>query len=329
MHQVQPPPVMQPVPACKWCCVGPAQTVCPTCGTPAEIAANQYYVLNKRYRCFNAVMGIGQTGIVRPGLDLTNGEPVAIKVLDRAHTECSATRREALRREITVSMRLQHENIIRLQDVVVDRSKIHLCLEMAQGGELFQETQRRGRLSENESRVLFAQLISAVDYCHSQSVCHRDLKLENILLKEPGSTSIKITDFGFSKDYRNDSLPKTKHVGTLAYMSPEVAQDRGGHTPYDGNLADMWACGVILFILVCGKYPFGEPAHEKPPVIYQRIVRGEYTIPPDISPGCSQLISSLLVTDPARRATPEFVKSHRWFFGHFDFSIGGGTVLGG
>ena len=301
------------VPACDWCCVAPGSLACATCGAPTSVAANQYYLLNSKYQCFNAVLGVGQSGVVRPGVDLHSGLPVAIKVLDRAHTECSASRREALRREITVSMRLQHPNIIRLQDVVVDRSKIHLCLEMAEGGELLGEMQRRGRVPEHEARELFAQLISAIDYCHSQSVCHRDLKLENIMLSKPGSNTLKVTDFGFSKDYLNESLPKTKRVGTLAYMAPEVALDSSIH--YDGNLADLWACGVILFILVTGKYPFGEPLHDKPTDIYRRIVEGDYMVPDGISPGCSELISSLLVIDPRRRASLDFIKAHHWFTG--------------
>ena len=103
-------------------------------------------------------------------------------MLDRAHIEGDPARREALRREITVGMRLQHENIIELKQVVVDETKIHLILELAQGGELFNQIQQRGKLPEDEARVYFSQLIAAMQYCHGQSVCHRDLKLENVLL---------------------------------------------------------------------------------------------------------------------------------------------------
>jgi serine/threonine-protein kinase SRK2 len=291
------------------------------CGAPAAAAAQQFYLLNEKYKCFNALLGVGQTGVVRPGTDLSTGAPVAIKILDRAYTECDAVRREAMRREICVSLRLRHENIIQLKDVVVDRSKIHLCLELAQGGELFSQVQKRGRLPEEESRVLFAQIVRALDYCHSQSVCHRDLKLENILLKDVGSTTIKVTDFGFSKDWLNDSLPKTKRVGTLAYMAPEVAllegsSSRGGQAvprPYDGNMADLWACGVILFILVSGQYPFGDQVQEKTPVVYRRIAEGDYTMPHGVTPECADLISRLLVTDPTKRASLDEVKGHPWY----------------
>ena len=126
------------------------------------------FALNEKYRVFNRVLGSGQAGVVRHGVDVASGEQVAIKVLDRTHTERDPKRRESLRREISVSMRLQHENIIRLLDVVVSGDRIHLVMEIARGGELFAAVQQRGAVPEDESRVYFAQLISAVQYCHSQ-----------------------------------------------------------------------------------------------------------------------------------------------------------------
>jgi len=274
-----------------------------------------FYTLNQRYRCFNMIIGSGQSGTVHPGLDMHTGEQIAIKVLDRAHIEADPARREALRREITVTMRLQHENIIKLKDVVVDETHIHLILELAQGGEMFQQVQARGALSEEEARIYFSQLISCVDYCHSASVCHRDLKLENVLLAAQGSQVIKVTDFGFSKDFLNESLPKTKRVGTLAYMAPEVALDSGDCT-YDGKAADIWACGVILYTLVAAQYPFGDEIKEKPATVYQRIVTGTFTLPPGLSESLNDLLRKILVPDPEERATVEMVKSHHWFTGH-------------
>jgi len=125
-------------------------------------AAAQSFALNDRYRIYNRVLGTGQTGVVRAGLDLSTGEEIAVKVLDRAHTERDPGRREALRREITVSMRLQHENIIRLYDVVINSDRIHLIMEIARGGELFAAVVQRGAMPEEECRSYFHQLISAV-----------------------------------------------------------------------------------------------------------------------------------------------------------------------
>jgi hypothetical protein len=122
----------------------------------------QSFAINERYRIYNRVLGRGQTGVVRAGIDLQTGDEIAVKVLDRAHTERDPARREALRREITVSMRLQHENIIRLHDVVLNADRIHLIMEIARGGELFAAVAQRGAVTEDECRTYFHQLISAV-----------------------------------------------------------------------------------------------------------------------------------------------------------------------
>ena len=122
----------------------------------------QSFAINERYRIYNRVLGRGQTGVVRAGIDLQTGDEIAVKVLDRAHTERDPARREALRREITVSMRLQHENIIRLHDVVLNADRIHLIMEIARGGELFAAVPQRGAVPEDECRTYFHQLVSAV-----------------------------------------------------------------------------------------------------------------------------------------------------------------------
>ena len=131
----------------------------------------QSFAINERYRIYNRVLGRGQTGVVRAGLDLQTGDEIAVKVLDRAHTERDPARREALRREITVSLRLQHENIIRLHDVVLNADRIHLVMEMARGGELFATVAQRGAVPEQECRTYFHQLISAVVRPHERACC--------------------------------------------------------------------------------------------------------------------------------------------------------------
>ena len=134
------------------------------------------------------------------------------------------------------------------------------------------------------------------------------------MLKEPGSLQIKITDFGFSKDFGNESLPKTKRIGTLAYMAPEVARDEGGaREPYDGNKADIWACGVILYILATGRYPFGDEGREKASVVYTRLLSGQYAeLPPTVSAPCADLIGRILVPEPEQRPTIQAIQQHSW-----------------
>lgn len=175
------------------------------------------------------------------------------------------------------------------------------------------------------------------------------------MLKEAGATHIKITDFGFSKDFlsalshslraslsareipqpvgclllashcgancswmacdADESLPKTKRLGTLAYMAPEVALD--GQGSYDGHMADVWGCGVILYTLAAGQYPFGDESQEQPSLVYQRVVSGQWAEIPrgQVSAECVDLIRKILVPDPTQRATIADIKSHAWFTG--------------
>lgn len=128
-------------------------------------------------------------------------------------------------------------------------------MEYASGGELFTQVANGGAMSEDRARSYFKQIVSAAAHCHSQDICHRDLKLENIILGADEQT-VKITDFGLSKDTEQHSQPKTKRVGTISYMAPEVAM-ASGEIPYSGVAADVWSLGIILYVLVCCEYPFG------------------------------------------------------------------------
>lgn len=129
-----------------------------------------------------------------------------------------------------------------------------IVMEYASGGELFDRIVKIGRFSEDEARYFFQQLISGVEFCHKSGVCHRDLKLENTLLDGSPAPLLKICDFGYSKSMLMDSQPKST-VGTPAYIAPEVLSKK----KYDGHKADVWSCGVTLYVMLVGAYPFEDP----------------------------------------------------------------------
>ncbi|CAN1243415.1 CBL-interacting serine/threonine-protein kinase 25 [Linum perenne] len=146
---------------------------------------------------------------------------------------------------------VRHPNVVQLKEVMATKSKIFFVMEYVRGGELFAKV-ARGRLKEDSARKYFQQLISAVDFCHSRGVSHRDLKPENLLLDE--NEDLKVSDFGLSalpEQLWNDGLLHTQ-CGTPAYVAPEVLRKKG----YDGARADLWSCGVILFVLLAGFLPF-------------------------------------------------------------------------
>nr|GLL37600.1 CBL-interacting serine/threonine-protein kinase 6-like [Ipomoea trifida] len=158
---------------------------------------------------------------------------------------------EQIKREISVMSMVKHPNIVELYEVMASKTKIYFAMELVRGGELFAKISK-GRLREESARNYFHHLISAVDFCHSRGVYHRDLKPENLLLDDDGN--LKVTDFGlsaFSDHLRHDGLLHTT-CGTPAYVAPEVIGKKG----YDGAKADIWSCGVILYVLLAGFLPF-------------------------------------------------------------------------
>ncbi|KOM29564.1 hypothetical protein LR48_Vigan727s002300 [Vigna angularis] len=162
-----------------------------------------------------------------------------------------------------------------------------------------------------EARFFFQQLISGVSYCHAMQVCHRDLKLENTLLDGSQAPRLKICDFGYSKSSVLHSQPKST-VGTPAYIAPEVLLKQ----EYDGKLADVWSCGVTLYVMLVGAYPFEDPNEPKDfRKTIQRILSVQYAIPDcvQISQECRHLISRIFVFDPAERITMSEIWNHEWF----------------
>uniref|UniRef100_A0A0E0M1A2 non-specific serine/threonine protein kinase n=1 Tax=Oryza punctata TaxID=4537 RepID=A0A0E0M1A2_ORYPU len=251
------------------------------------------------------LLGQGTFAKVYYGRDLRSGESVAIKVIDKARLRRTEGMVEQLRREISIMRMVRHPNVVGIREVLASRARVFVVMEYARGGELFAKV-ARGRLTEEHARRYFQQLVAAVGFCHGRGVAHRDLKPENLLLDEEGR--LKVTDFGLAalpEQLRQDGLLHTQ-CGTPAYVAPEVLRKRG----YDGARADLWSCGVVLYVLLCGFLPF---QHENYAKMYQKIFKAEYQVPPWVSGDARRLIARLLVVDPAKRISVAEIMRTPWF----------------
>ncbi|GJP50094.1 hypothetical protein CLOM_g9235 [Closterium sp. NIES-68] len=184
-------------------------------------------------------------------------------------------------------------------------------MEYAAGGELFERICNAGRFSEDEARFFFQQLVAGISYCHSMQICHRDLKLENTLLDGSPAPRLKICDFGYSKSSLLHSQPKST-VGTPAYIAPEVLSKK----EYDGKTADVWSCGVTLYVMLVGAYPFEDPDDPRNfRKTIGRIMSVQYHVPPYVrlSPECKHLLSRIFTANPTKRITMPEIKRHPWF----------------
>ncbi|CAM8914046.1 unnamed protein product [Rhodiola kirilowii] len=251
-------------------------------------------------------IGSGNFGVARLMRDKLTGELVAVKYIERGEKID-----ENVKREIINHRSLRHPNIVRFKEVILTPTHLAIVMEYASGGELFERICNAGRFSEDEARFFFQQLISGVSYCHAMQVCHRDLKLENTLLDGSQAPRLKICDFGYSKSSVLHSQPKST-VGTPAYIAPEVLLKK----EYDGKIADVWSCGVTLYVMLVGAYPFEDPDEPKNfRKTIHRILNVQYSIPDyvHVSPECCHLISRIFVADPAKRITMEEIQNHKWF----------------
>ncbi|CAN6466848.1 unnamed protein product [Victoria cruziana] len=251
-------------------------------------------------------IGAGNFGVARLVRDRRTKELFAVKYIERGQKID-----ENVQREIMNHRSLKHPNIVRFKEVLLTPTHLAIVMEYASGGELFERICNAGRFSEDEARFFFQQLISGVSYCHSMEICHRDLKLENTLLDGSTAPRVKICDFGYSKSAVLHSQPKST-VGTPAYIAPEVLARR----QYDGKIADVWSCGVTLYVMLVGAYPFEDPEDPKNfRKTIGRILSAHYAVPNyvRISAECCHLLTRIFVANPEKRITIPEIKNHPWF----------------
>uniref|UniRef100_A0A3B4GDG3 Serine/threonine-protein kinase BRSK2 n=3 Tax=Haplochromini TaxID=319058 RepID=A0A3B4GDG3_9CICH len=221
-------------------------------------------------------LGKGQTGLVKLGVHCVTCQKVAIKIVNREKLSESVLMK--VEREIAILKLIEHPHVLKLHDVYENKKYLYLVLEHVSGGELFDYLVKKGRLTPKEARKFFRQIMSALDFCHSHSICHRDLKPENLLLDE--KNNIRIADFGMASLQVGDSLLETKK--------------------YDGRKADVWSCGVILFALLVGALPFDDDNLRN---LLEKVKLGVFHMPHFIPPDCQNLLRGMIEVDASKRLT--------------------------
>ncbi|XP_056108058.1 serine/threonine-protein kinase BRSK2 isoform X2 [Rhinichthys klamathensis goyatoka] len=248
-------------------------------------------------------LGKGQTGLVKLGIHCVTCQKVAIKIVNREKLSESVLMK--VEREIAILKLIEHPHVLKLHDVYENKKYLYLVLEHVSGGELFDYLVKKGRLTPKEARKFFRQIISALDFCHSHSICHRDLKPENLLLDE--KNNIRIADFGMASLQVGDSLLETS-CGSPHYACPEVIRGE----KYDGRKADVWSCGVILFALLVGALPFDDDNLRN---LLEKVKLGVFHMPHFIPPDCQNLLRGMIEVEAGKRLPLELIQKHTWYIG--------------
>ncbi|KAF3452135.1 hypothetical protein FNV43_RR08232 [Rhamnella rubrinervis] len=260
-------------------------------------------ILMQRYE-LGRLLGKGTFAKVYYARNLESGLSVAMKIIDKEKV-LEVGLIEQIKREISVMRLVRHPNVVQLYEVMASKTKIYFAMEYVKGGELFDKV-AKGKLKEDVARKYFQQLIGAVDFCHSRGVYHRDLKPENLLLDDQGN--LKVSDFGLSALWdsrRKDGLLHTT-CGTPEYVAPEVINNKG----YDGAKADIWSCGVVLFVLMAGYLPFHDSNLME---MYRKISRGDFKCPQWFPAEVRKLLSRILDPSPSTRIDVAKLTDNVWF----------------
>lgn len=254
-----------------------------------------------QYR-FSKNLGNGTFGKVRMAFHEQTGHKVAIKILNKKKIRQFGVF-EKVKRELKILRRFNNPHTIKLFEFIDTQTEIFMVLEYAAGGELFDLIARREKLSEEDARKIFQQIISSLEYSHQDKIAHRDLKPENLLLDD--QNNIRLIDFGLANIMR-DSLALKTACGSPNYAAPEVISGMS----YGGAEVDIWSCGVILYAMVCGSLPFDD---DHMPQLFNKIKECRYYIPGNLSPAMQDLINRMLQPNPVKRISLQEIQEHTWY----------------
>ncbi|XP_060896126.1 calcium/calmodulin-dependent protein kinase type II subunit gamma isoform X7 [Labrus mixtus] len=252
-------------------------------------------------------LGKGAFSIVRRCVKKSTGQEYAAKIINTK--KLSARDHQKLEREARICRLLKHPNIVRLHDSISEEGFHYLVFDLVTGGELFEDIVAREYYSEADASHCINQILESVSHIHQHDIVHRDLKPENLLLaSKMKGAAVKLADFGLAIEVQGDQQAWFGFAGTPGYLSPEVLRK----DPY-GKPVDIWACGVILYILLVGYPPFWDEDQHK---LYQQIKAGAYDFPsPEwdtVTPEAKNLINQMLTINPAKRITADQAIKHPW-----------------
>ncbi|XP_007562516.1 calcium/calmodulin-dependent protein kinase type II subunit gamma-like isoform X7 [Poecilia formosa] len=252
-------------------------------------------------------LGKGAFSVVRRCVKKSSGQEYAAKIINTK--KLSARDHQKLEREARICRLLKHPNIVRLHDSISEEGFHYLVFDLVTGGELFEDIVAREYYSEADASHCISQILESVNHIHQHDIVHRDLKPENLLLaSKMKGAAVKLADFGLAIEVQGEQQAWFGFAGTPGYLSPEVLRK----DPY-GKPVDIWACGVILYILLVGYPPFWDEDQHK---LYQQIKAGAYDFPsPEwdtVTPEAKNLINQMLTINPAKRITAEQALKHPW-----------------
>ncbi|XP_053542706.1 calcium/calmodulin-dependent protein kinase type II subunit beta isoform X21 [Ictalurus punctatus] len=252
-------------------------------------------------------LGKGAFSVVRRCVKLCTGQEYAAKIINTK--KLSARDHQKLEREARICRLLKHPNIVRLHDSISEEGFHYLLFDLVTGGELFEDIVAREYYSEADASHCIHQILDSVNHIHQHDIVHRDLKPENLLLASKcKNAAVKLADFGLAIEVQGEQQAWFGFAGTPGYLSPEVLRKEAYGKP-----VDIWACGVILYILLVGYPPFWDEDQHK---LYQQIKAGAYDFPsPEwdtVTPEAKNLINQMLTINPAKRITAQEALKHPW-----------------
>lgn len=249
-------------------------------------------------------IGKGAYAVVRTAYHRPTKLRVAVKIYDKASAQFTVIAK-SIEKEIKILRKLDHPNIMKLYETIETEEHLYLISEHVLGSSLLSYVRRRSSkgLDENDAKPIFRAILQAVSYCHARNISHRDIKLENILIDTKGN--VKLIDFGFSTCVPSEKKCKL-FCGTPSYMSPEIVRK----TEYLGAPVDIWACGVMLYVMLTGAFPFKGSEDDG---LYEHILHGKFSFPVYTSEAAQLLITQMLMAAPELRPKAQELLQSQWF----------------
>jgi len=259
-------------------------------------------------------IGDGNFAVVRECVRKSDGVKMALKIIDKSKT-VGAKETKMIENEVKSMRAIKHPHCVELFDVIDTKDEIYLVMELVPGGDLFDRIVDHGKFDEIGAAIVIKNMTTALDHMHSQNIIHRDLKPENLLVttEANGRDTVKLADFGLSMRVKD---PLHTICGTPTYVAPEIISELPAGYSFP---VDMWATGVIAYIILCGFPPFAS-ATKSQKDLFRKIRAGKFTFPDpywrNVSDSAKDLIRKLLVVDPESRYTAKQVLAHPWIQQH-------------